>query len=179
MKVKEFEDILNQLTAHDLDELRSSLYHEFDSSPIWDTGGTKSQNIRHFTWWVKGNRAKIGAVLKLVSDKLKEKAAYPVRGPVPNTKYVSEDELKVLPSYPYIAQALDYGEKSSFTSDGYLSVNAIYNMAGWANWKLSSLSPQDRELAQAIDNLPLVELMRLNKGRRMDQPALFPAGMLK
>jgi GNAT superfamily N-acetyltransferase len=183
LTVAEFEDKLNQLTRHDLYELHGQLYSQFDTSPSWDTGGTKSTNIRSFTYWVKGHKDRIDAVLELVDKKLAEKAQYPVSGPVPGTKYISWKEFTALPSYPLIANAVsfrhDYRRQCSpVTKDGYVSVDAIYNMSAWANWKSSSLGESERRIANEIDNLHLYDLMKLNKGRRMNQPALFPEGLL-
>jgi hypothetical protein len=181
--VADFEGQLSQLTRPELYELHTALYSQFDTSPIWDTGGTKPQNIRNFTYWVKGHSDRIEAVLGLVKKKVEEKAAYPVSGTVPGTKYLTWQEFTALPSYQIIARAVsyphDYRRKCSpQTKDGYVSVDAIYNMSAWASWKSSSLDSGERAVANEIDNLKLLELMKLNKGRRHDQPALFPVGML-
>lgn len=57
-------------------------------------------------------------------------------------------------------------------------VDAVYNMSAWESWKSSSLDPTERRIAEEIDKLNLYELLRLNKGRRADQPALLPEALL-
>jgi len=99
------------------------------------------------------------------------------------TKYIKWEEFQSLPGYPYVEQAVtfpyDYRKKCSpVTRDGYLSVASIYNMSAWASWKSSSLGTAERSIAEAINGIPLYELMELNERRRSDQPALFPVRLL-
>jgi len=99
-------------------------------------------------------------------------------------KYITWKEFQALPTFDLIEPAVtypyDYRKKCDpFTKDGYLSVAAIYNMSAWASWKSSSLDKREMAIARAIDALPLYELMRLNDGRRSNQPALFPIRLLK
>lgn len=186
MLVIEFEGILSKLTVSDLDALNRDLYSRFDDRPLWDTGVPKAKNVRHITRWVKGDKTRIDAVLDLAKKKMAEREGEPKRGPVPNTHYISWLEFIKLPSYRLVSEAIKYGynprlgpRNNPVTKDGYLSVYSLHNMSGWASWKSSSLSVHERESADAISGLRLDSLMRLNAGRRMDQPALFPEGMLK
>ena len=186
MLVAQFEGILSKLTVEDLSKLNQDMYMKFDTSPIWDTGGTKAQNIRHITKWVKGDPERIKVIVELAEKRIAEKASEPTRGPAPSTYYVSWLEFIQLPSYRLVSEAIKYrydprsGPKCNpVTKDGYLSVYAIYNMSAWASWKSSSLSHYEMEAANAISRLHLGDLMKLNKGRRMDQPALFPLQMFK
>lgn len=99
-------------------------------------------------------------------------------------RYIKWSDFTLLPGYPYIERAItypyDYRKKCSpVTKDGYVSVAAIYNMSAWANWKSSSLGVVDRKISEAINNLRLYALMKLNKGRRSNQPALFPIRLLE
>ena len=58
-----------------------------------------------------------------------------------------------------------------------MSVAAIYNLSSFASQHEGD--PYDRARAMAaaqINKLPLLELMRLNEGRRPNQAALFPVG---
>lgn len=110
-------------------------------------------------------------------------------------RYITKEELRQLPSYPWIEQALFFGSDYAgedeplsryqasrkvypFTRDGYVAVQALYNLSSWRSWKSSSLSSEERDVAGAIGGLKLYELMRLNEGRRKNQPALFPEGDL-
>jgi len=98
-------------------------------------------------------------------------------------RYITWEDFQLLPSFPYIEQAVnfpyDYSKKCSpATKDGHVSVAAIYNMSAWANWKSSSLGIEERGIAEAIEEIPLYELMKLNDGRRSNQPALFPVKIL-
>ena len=154
------------------------------SGPLWDTGANKAENIRHITRWVRGNQSRIDKVLAKVQAKITEKANYPTSGEVPNTRYINLQELTQLPGFGELANAIsfchDVNRKCEpYTKDGYLTVDAIYNMSAWENWKSSSLSAGERKIAESIAGLHLLELMQLNKGRRKDQPALFPKGLLK
>jgi len=97
----------------------------------------------------------------------------------PGTKLLTWQEFSSLQSFPLIERAVtyphDYRRKCSpVTPDGYVSVDAIYNMSAWASWKSSSLGEGERAIADAIQELNLYSLMKLNQGRRMNQPALFP-----
>jgi len=186
MNVLEFKTLLNRLTAYDLDSIRTDLYPEFNSYPVWDTGAKKSQNIDHFVHWVRGNPSRVAAVVDLANKKLGEKAIQPRSGPVPNTHYITWNDFTKLPSYNKIAEAVEFrydpasGLKNSpITKDGYVSVYAIYNMSAWASWKSSSLSDYERAKAEAVGELRLLDLMQLNEGRIKNQPALFPVGMLR
>jgi hypothetical protein len=109
-----------------------------------------------------------------------QKAAMaPTRGPVSGTHYIAWADFQKLRSYPDLAQAITFEQSGKpITRDGYVSVHAIYNMSAWESWKSSSLSAHERALASAISNLNLYALMKLNEGRRKDQPALFPQNLL-
>jgi len=188
MTVLEFKNRLHTITVRDLNSIHEKIYmiRDVEGAPRWDTGATKSEHIQNFTRWVRGNPARVSLVLDLVDEKRAQKEAYPTRGPVPHTRYITFKEIEVLPSYPHIAEAVEFrydpasGPKHRpITKDGYLSVHAIYNMSAWANWKSSSLSEHERRKAEAIQGLGLYNLMDLNHGRRMDQPALFPVGILR
>ena len=182
--VLEFESLLSQLTISDLDKVHSQLYMEYSGAPIWDTGATKSQQVRNFTRWVKGEPDKVARVTELVKTKLQEKAMIP-KGLVPGTRYITVEEIQALPGYPELVEAIEFPSQASkrgpFTRDGkHVAVSAIYNMNAWASWKSSSLSEYERAKASAVDDLHLGDLMKLNQGRRMDTPALFPAsGLLR
>jgi len=111
-------------------------------------------------------------------------------------RYIAKEELQSLPGYPAIEEALFYGtgwmsefepisdldslhrRRWPFTRRGYVAVQAIYNMYRWASTYSSSLGDYDRTLAGAIHGLGLGQLMELNTGRRMNEPALFPEGDL-
>jgi hypothetical protein len=179
MKASEFEAILLQLTMNDLYELHSQLYHQFQSAPVWDTGATKANQVRHFTYWVKDNPGHLHDIIDMVNALAQKKAMAPTRGPVSGAHYISWHNFTALPSYPELATAVTFEQSGvPFTKDGYVAVHALYNMASWENWKSSSLSPIDRERAAAIGKLNLSALMKLNDGRRKDQPALFPENLL-
>jgi len=185
MKISEFESRLSKLTTRNLYTISSDIYRETGSGPFPPTGASKSLVISSFTSWARGNPDRVSIILKHVDSKLAEKAAYPTSGPVPNTRYISWEEFSKLPSFHHIVEAIEFrydpasGPKHNpVTKDGYLSVYSIYNMSAWSSWKSSSLSDYERKKAEAIGGLKLHVLMRLNKGRRMDQPALFPVGLL-
>lgn len=108
-------------------------------------------------------------------------------------RYITKTELESLPSYPFIEDALYFGSTPEwdvangarrsgmpFTrgNPSYVAVQAIYNLSRWESWKSSSLSADERSIAYSIGDLSLWQLMGLNKGRRMNQPALFPEGDL-
>ena len=182
MKVSEFEAILSAGTMHDLYAVREQMSSKFGlmNTPVWDTGATKTQQVRHFTYWVKENPGKLQELLAIVKQVSEKRAMQPARGPVPNTHYILWSDMQKLPSFRFLWSALNYEVRGkSQTHDGYVSVAAIYNMSAWANWKSSSLGEEERANANAIDNnLNLGALMKLNEGRRRDQPALFPQNML-
>jgi hypothetical protein len=46
------------------------------------------------------------------------------------------------------------------------------------NWKSSSLGKDEREMSVLINHLHLLELMKMNKGRKSQEPANFPDGEL-
>jgi len=169
---------------YELNDLHMKLYMEYDTAPIWDTGATKSQQVHNFTRWVKGEPDKVARVMELVRDKIQEKKMVP-KGVAEGTRYITKEELEALPSYPELVEAIEFpfkgGKSDPFTRDGkYVSVAAIYNMSAWASWKSSSISEYERAKAGAVEGLHLGDLMTLNQGRRMDQPALFPAsGLLR
>lgn len=182
--VLEFEGLLSQLTAHDLYELHQQLYHEYPTAPIWTTGATKPEQVRNFTRWVKGDPGRVARTMELAKNRLKEKQMVP-KGLAEGTRYITREELESLPSYPQLVEAIEFpfkaGKCDPFTRDGkHVSVAAIYNMSAWAGWKSSSISEYERAKADAVSGLHLGDLMTLNKGRRIDQPALFPAaGLLR
>lgn len=182
--VFEFEAKLSQLTMYELDELHSKLYSEYSTAPVWDTNTTKAKQARNFTSWVKGEPDRVKRVIELVDDKILEKKMVP-KGLAPGTRYITREEFESLPSYSELVEAIEFpfrqGKCDPFTRDGkHLAVAAIYNMSAWANWKSSSISDYERSKAEAVQGLHLGDLMTLNKGRRTDQPALFPAtGMLR
>jgi len=182
VKVSEFEAILMGATMNDLYAVRQQMGSKFGfmNVPVWDTGNTKAEQVRHFTYWVKENPGKLQELLAIVKEVSDKRAMTPVRGPVPNTHYIKWSDISKLPGFQFLWSALNYELRGkSQTRDGYLSVAAIYNMSAWANWKSSSLSNEERANANAIDNqLNLGALMKLNEGRRRDQPALFPQNLL-
>lgn len=180
----EFESLLSQLTMYDLNDLHMKLYMELESAPIWDTGATKSQQVSNFLYWVKGNPDRVQKVMQMARDKIQEKKMIP-KGLAEGTRYITKEEFQSLPRYSEIIEAIEFpfkqGKCDPFTRDGkYLSVAAIHNMSAWANWKSSSISDYERAKADAVHGLHLGDLMTLNRGRRVDQPALFPAaGLLR
>ena len=180
----EFEGLLSQLTMSDLNKIYSQLYQESGYAPTWETGASKAKQIGHFTYWVRGDPERVARTMGLVRDKLQEIKMVP-KGLAEGTRYITKEEIQSLPGYLELIGAIEFPSKPGrcdpFTRDGkYLSVAAIYNMSAWASWKSSSLSDYERSKADAIHNLKLGDLMTLNKGRRTDQPALFPAsGLLR
>lgn len=187
-------DIFNKVTVYELESTISHLPYEPEIKalpyepyiyPIYSRDESKAKNVEYLTRWMKRYPEKKATelIMKRLEEKVAEKAAYPVTGVVPGTKYITWKDFTALPSYPIIARAVDYRHDytkkcSPFTKDGYLSVDVIYNMSAWAGWKSSSLDPTEMNISQEIHKLPLYELMRLNKGRRSDQPALFPEKLL-
>lgn len=180
-------ELMGKVTKNELDRLVSHLSFELDvlDRPVFFRDETKAYNVDSLLRWAR-TRASPGARKAFVDElvaRVKEKEAWPVTGPVPGTRYISRKDFEALPSYRYIGRALtyphDYRSKCDpWTRDGYLSVHAIYNLSAWASWKSSSLDPREMATARAINDLNLGELMRLNHGRRMNEPALFPASML-
>ncbi len=180
----EFEGLLSQLTMSDLNKIYSQLYQESGYAPAWETGTTKAKQIGNFTYWVRGNSERVARIMELAKNRLQEIKMVP-KGLAEGTRYITKEEIQSIPGYQEIVEAIEFpskpGKCDPFTRDGkYLSVAAIYNMSAWASWKSSSLSEYERGKAEAIHGLELGDLMTLNKGRRSDQPALFPAsGLLK
>jgi len=179
---QEAREALEQLTKNEIYELKNDLrgtehYLHFDS------GDTKTMMIqRVIRWYARSPHKDRMQFVDLVNVRLQEKKQYPVRGEAPGTRYIKWDDFTSLPNYPLIARAVSYAHDyrrkcSPITKDGYVSVDAIYNMSAWASWKSSSLSPREAEIASAIHGLRLYDLMVLNRGRRKDQPALFPIAM--
>jgi hypothetical protein len=181
---KDLREALEKLTKHDIYDIERNLQFKvkaFLHSPVNATKEEMFRDIGRFIRQADNEDKK--KLIDAIQAKLAEKAQLPVRGEVPNTRYIKWSDFSNLPSYPTISRAVHYPHNYKqkchpMTKDGYVSVDAIYNMAAWANWKSSSLSPSEMATASAINNLPLLSLMQLNKGRRMDQPALFPAGLL-
>jgi len=180
----EFEGLLSQLTMYDLNDLHMKLYMECGSAPTWDTGATKSQQISNFTYWVRGDPDRVQKVMQMARDKIQEKKMVP-KGLAEGTRYITKEELEALPGYPELIEAIEFpsqvSKRGPYTRDEkYVAVSAIYNMNAWASWKSSSISDYERAKANAVHDLHLGDLMTLNKGRRMDTPALFPAtGLLR
>jgi hypothetical protein len=179
-------ELMGKVTKNELDSLVSDLSfrRDIEERPVFFRDETKAYNVESLLRWARRvSPTSRNAFVDALVAKVKEKEAWPVTGPVPGTRYIARKDFEALPSYRYIARALsyphDYRRKCDpFTRDGYLSVDAIYNLSAWASWKSSSLDPGEMATARAIHDLNLGELMRLNHGRRMNQPALFPAGML-
>ena len=181
-------ELLNKVNQYELNDVVNKIHFETpypEEHPIFSSGETKTQKIEYLVRWVARhpNAKASGLLFQKLQEKLGEKEAYPVRGPVPGTKYITWKDFTRLKSYPLIAKAVEYRHDyrkrcNPQTKDGYVSVDAIYNMSSWASWKSSSLGAGERAIANAIQDLKLLELMKLNKGRRSDQPALFPGGFL-
>ena len=106
-------------------------------------------------------------------------------------RYITKEEFESLPSYPWVEEAIYHSSTPEweqehgggrhnmpFTKNGLVAVQALWNLSRWENWKSSSLSREERDVAGSIGGLKLGHLMELNKGRRMNQPALFPEGDL-
>ena len=169
--------LLNRLTIRELDQLDDDLYMKFSEAPPRDTGGNKNKYIAYIVWWGKIHPDRVQTIVDMANQKLREKAMLPLRGPVSGTHYIRWDDFTRLSSYAILYEAINYG-KPPYTKDGYVSVNAILNMKEWANWKANSISDYERQLANKVELLKLGELMKLNKGRIANQPALFPINML-
>ena len=184
MKVQDLVDALNRLTKYELHDLSSKLWSKLHDPIVFQSGATKTDRVNSIVRWVRRASGQDRVTLiNAVQAKLAEKEQYPVRGEVPGTRYIKWDDFTALPNYPRISRAVNYPHNyrracKPYTKDGYLSVDAIYNMSSWAGWKSSSLDPREAAIARAIHDLPLGQLMTLNTGRRMDQPALLPQGLL-
>lgn len=183
MTVQEFKDMLDTLTKN---ELNNDVYKRIldkrglGDTPVLASGESKSQVIYAYLRWVRRNTKENLPLLKrLVDERLEAKRMAELALPSGNLRYIKYADLKKLPSFEQIREAIEYKQKSPLTAEGYVSVAAIYNMSSWASWKMSSLSPHERKKAEAIGDLQLHKLMGLNKGRRMNKPALFPVGLLQ
>jgi hypothetical protein len=184
--------MLDSLTFWELDGLISRLSFiklpEGEVGPSFYRDKTKAENVAIVVRWARrASAAWIAALMEELRAALRQKEAKRqvrmMRRPLPGTRFIRWTELEKLPSFPIIRRAImfpfDHTRAASpMTRDGYVSVAAIYNMSSWANWKSSSLDPTEKAIAAAIKKLPLEELMRLNDGRRTDQPAFFPAGFM-
>ena len=183
-KMQDLLDALEKLTKYEIDDISRKLWHDLDDFIVFQSGATKKDMINSLVRWFKrvSHKDRI-TFIKAVQAKLAEKEQLPVRGEVPGTRYIKWADFTSLPNYPLISRAVNHPHDhrracKPYTKDGYLSVDAIYNMSSWAGWKSSSLDDRERAIARAIHDLPLGALMTLNKGRRMDQPALLPQGLL-
>jgi len=183
-KMQDLTDALDKLTKYDILELVRKVDKDLDQWLVFQSGATKKEMTYDIVRWLRRVSTKDKVTLiKAIQAKLAEKEQYPVRGEVPGTRYIKWDDFTQLESYPLISRALHYPHDhrrkcSPVTKDGYVSVDAIYNMSAWSGWKSSSLDPREAEIASKIHDLRLGQIMSLNTGRRMDQPALFPQGML-
>ena len=183
-KMQDILDALEKLTKYEIGEVSRKLYNDLDDFIVFQSGATKKDMVSSLVRWFKrvSHKDRI-TFIKAVQAKLAEKEQLPVRGEVPGTRYIKWADFTSLPNYPLISRAVNHPHDhrracKPYTKDGYLSVDAIYNMSSWAGWKSSSLGDRERAIANAIHDLPLGELMTLNSGRRMDQPALLPEGLL-
>ncbi len=187
--LKHIQEMMDSLTVYDLDQIFTDISFlsnlSFDDRPYFDRYLNKVDNINNIVRWMFGNPRSPGVqvIIEKLEARVKEKSQLPVKGEVPGTHYIKWSDFTALPSYVLISRAVhfphDYKRKCSpVTKDGYVAVDAIYNMSAWANWKSSSLGDEERKVANEIDALNLGDLMRLNSGRRMDQPALFPEKLL-
>jgi hypothetical protein len=181
--------MLERLSVWELDKLMDFRFKlPAEEGPFYDRYRTKAENIANVVRWARraspeGIRLlmeELGAALR---KKEAEERVRKMEGPLPGTRFIRWEELEALPSFPLIRQAITFPfhptrAASPKTRDGYVSVAAIYNMLRWAAWKSSSLDPAEAALAAAINRLPLGDLMRLNEGRRTDQPAFFPIGFM-
>jgi hypothetical protein len=179
----EFKALLNKLTEGDLNKVQEELYMRLNNSPPWYTGAKKIRNIESFVWWARGHKDRVALVVDLANQKIKAKSMLPLRGPVPGTHYMYWKDFTQLSSYASIAEAVNFGnplrKALPYTKDGYVSVDCINNIQRWADWKLSSLSDYERNLAYSLDSkLGLASLRKLNWGRRTDQPLLLPDNLL-
>jgi len=184
MTIGEFMEQLRWFTKQDLITISENMYRRFSCSPWCDRHKTKERNIEDIVRWVRGDSERIQAVLDEMNRIRERVKQAPTTGTIPHTRYISYEEFRKLPSASLLERAITYRHDHRrachpVSRDGYLTVDAIYNMSAWANWMSSSLGEADRRLSEAIYSLPLLELMNLNRGRKKNQPALFPVGMLK
>jgi hypothetical protein len=181
--------MLGRLTIMELDEvMRCRFKFAEGGGPFYDWYKTKAQNIASIVRWARtAPRENIRLLMEDLEVVLRQKdmteRIRAMNNPLPGTRFIRRDELESLPSFPLIQRAIRFPYHHSrvaspWTRDGYVSVAAIYNLVSWASWKSSSLDPHEKAIATAIKQLPLEELMRLNRGRRMDQAAFFPAGFI-
>jgi hypothetical protein len=184
--------MLERLTFWELDELISRFSFVKlpggEETPLFYRDRTKAENIAIVVKWARrASAAGVTALMERLEAALRRKdereRVRKMKNPLPGTRFIRWTELERLPSFPLIKQAITFRfdpsrAASPITRDGYVSVAAIYNMSYWAGWKASSLDPSEAALARAINELPLGELMRLNEGRRIDQPAFFPVGFM-
>jgi hypothetical protein len=161
--------------------LPTSLFSDYNF--IWNHEGW--ENWTPEDWWQYATG--VGCLPKTLGEPelepIEHKPEPADEGIKPGTRYIKWKDFTSLHSYPLIERAVtyphDYKRKCyPYTKDGYVSVDAIYNMSAWASWKSSSLGEADRKIAEAINALNLYHLMKLNEGRRMNKPALFPVGLL-
>jgi len=185
MSEYDIKPLCDKLTRYELGQVLREFENTLPDYPyLWDHNDTKGENIRRLLRWIMAASVNQANELeRRLKEAVAKKEAYPVIGPVSGTRYIKWSDFTKLPSYELIARAVDYPHDyrrkcSPVTKDEYVSVDAILNMEAWANWKSSSLGAEERAIANAIHKLPLLDLMRLNRGRRHDQPALFPVGML-
>lgn len=182
MTVDEFKALYDSLTIPELDSLTSqwSLRAKDLDYPLWLRDKNKTENYRHLLHWIRRTtQPKRDEFVKDMQAISARKSAYPVRGEVPGTRYITWSEFTKLPSYSMISRAVSFRytharKADPMTKDGYVSVAAIYNLSAWASWKSSSLGAGEKAVADAIHKIPLLALMDLNHGRQTNQPALFP-----
>lgn len=182
------EKLLQELAVYNIDQVVSqlSLSRTFPVgvSPLYWREQSKAYNIAWLLKWAQRHpqhAPKLVAVLEEAAEsrwQTKQKATV---GPGEGYRYVTWQEFESLPSYSLIASAVSYPYTHTKvadpeTKDGYVAVAAIYNISAWASWKSSSLDRAEQERARAIQAMPWGELMRINEGRRSNQPALFPTG---
>jgi hypothetical protein len=181
--------MLERLTTWELDKVLNFRFKlPVDEGPFYDWYRTKTENIASVVRWArKASPEGISLLMEeleaALHKKEREERVRRMESPLPGTRFIRWTELTSLPSFPLIRRAITFRfhptrAASPQTRDGYVSVAAIYNMSRWASWKSSSLDPEEAAIAAAINKLPLGELMRLNEGRRTDQPAFFPVGFM-
>jgi hypothetical protein len=184
--------MLWRLTFWELDELVSGFSFVKlpgdEETPPFYRDKTKAENIAIVVRWARrASAAGIAAFMERLEAALRQKDSEELirrmKRPLPGTRFIRWAELEKMPSFPLIKRAITFRfdpsrAASPVTRDGYVSVAAIYNMSYWADWKARSLDPSEAALARAINELPLGELMALNRGRRTDQPAFFPVGFM-
>lgn len=181
---------LGQLTVRQLDNITSKVGSHHIHGPVFFREETKTKNMARLQRWIakSGGTPALAELERLVESALQERGRIQevrsMTSPMPGTRFITRQEMEALPSYRYIYRAITLPHSSSvvaapYTKDGHLSVDAIYNMLGWAGWKSSSLDPDEMAIASAIHGLPMGELLELNHGRRGNQPAFFPAALLE